>query len=610
MAPINVLPPDDEDSWVIAETIIFDKIPQYVVHPKGKPVVRRVVRKEDILDWVSLRALEVYESKEFNKEYDEENEKEEQAKYNKRAKSGKKRRRLFKHQIGSASVAESREYSDIEMRQTSADIFAEDTSIPQQPSLSQPSLSQPNLSHKRKYHSSLLNNQDTEGTEEDTTDSAVGLDPPLASNISRKDKRKDPTRKAPNHAKDTFSSQEKQNITEAHSPERDQQLRSSDEDDIIPAKPNRLAHQAGRPWKRNSPILPPSRTPIHSTQLSPASKENLGNSHSLRDRSSHPYYGRPTRASRPFSVTDSGSPQKIESSTSSGRITRSSSGIHTPATRHLRSSQTPTKSHRYPEKSQDNSASKARSYIGGKRSKYFSSPDKSTTPSPSNDEMSKEWPVIRLLDDKYRKIKQRRRHFYLVEWAGNYKPTWEPAAHVNDYLIKAYERRKKHEAATADDDSPVANKSGHFTQNVNGGGNEVQEKQGSNDQDDADVPSEESGLFVTDDDIKDGKNGVHENRRRQSGFVSDEQDEGDVGEESGSLIPNENVKRGGNKVHGQRVGAFIFSSKDEDDASREASSLSVADENVKEEKSNASKLASVPDYLADAAAESEKAWTL
>jgi len=273
--------------------------------------------------------------------------------------------------------------------------------------------------------------------------------------------------------------------------------------------------------------------------------------------------------------------------------------------------------------------------------------------------MSKEWPVIRLLDDKYRKIKQRRRHFYLVEWAGNYKPTWEPAAHVNDYLIKAYERRKKHEAATADDDSPVANKSGHSTQNVNGGGNEVQEKRGSNDQDDADVPSEESGLFVTDDDVKDGGNGVHENGRRQSGFVSDEQNEGDVGEESGSLVPNEdvkrggnkihgqrvgafilssededdasregsgllapsreesgllvpneNVKRGGNKVHGQRVGAFILSSEDEDDASREESSLSVADEGVKEEKSDASKLASVPDYLADAVAESEEAWTL
>lgn len=598
MAPISVLPPDDEDSWVIAETIIFDKIPQYVVHPKGKPVVRRVVRKEDILDWVSLRELEVYESKEFNKEYDEENEKEKQAKYNKRARSGKKRRRLFKHQIGSASAAESREHSDIEMGEASVDLFAEDTSIPQQPSLSQPSLSQPNLSYKRKYHSSL-NNQDTEGTEEDTADFALALDSPLASNISRKDKRQDPTRKAPNHAKDTFSSQEKQNITEAHSHKRDQQSRSLDEDDIIPAKPTKLAREAGHPSKRNSPILQPSRTPIHSTESLPASRENLGSSYSLRDRSSQSYYGRPTRASRRISVTDSGSPRKIESITTSGRITRSSSSIGTPATRQLRSSQTPTKSNRYPEKSQDNSASKTISYSSGKRSKYFSSPDKYNAPSSSKEEMTKDWPVIRLLDDKYRKIKQRRRHFYLVEWAGDYEPTWEPGANVSDHLIKAYERRKEHEAATTDDDSRVRNKSERSSRNANGGGNEVQEKRGSTK--DADEPSDESGLFVTDEDVQHGENGVNENGR--SRFFSNEQDEGDAGEESGSLIPNGNVKRGGNKIHGKQVGAFILSSEDEHDASREEPSLSVANEGVKEEKSGTSKLASVPDYLADAAGE-------
>ncbi|KAM7202645.1 hypothetical protein V8F33_002571 [Rhypophila sp. PSN 637] len=54
------------------------------------------------------------------------------------------------------------------------------------------------------------------------------------------------------------------------------------------------------------------------------------------------------------------------------------------------------------------------------------------------------WSVKRLLRDEFRYVNGRRALYYLVQWTGNYEPTWEPASNIIDKeLVRVYKAQKK-----------------------------------------------------------------------------------------------------------------------------------------------------------------------
>lgn len=54
------------------------------------------------------------------------------------------------------------------------------------------------------------------------------------------------------------------------------------------------------------------------------------------------------------------------------------------------------------------------------------------------------WKVKALLDDRYDHTKQGKVHMFLVDWVGEYEPTWEPKENIqDDNLISEYQRRKR-----------------------------------------------------------------------------------------------------------------------------------------------------------------------
>ncbi|KAK0751766.1 hypothetical protein B0T18DRAFT_403355 [Schizothecium vesticola] len=54
------------------------------------------------------------------------------------------------------------------------------------------------------------------------------------------------------------------------------------------------------------------------------------------------------------------------------------------------------------------------------------------------------WKVKALLDDRYDHTKEGKVHMFLVDWVGDYDPTWEPKENIqDDNLISEYQRRKR-----------------------------------------------------------------------------------------------------------------------------------------------------------------------
>jgi hypothetical protein len=72
MAPIALQPDDTDTGWVIADTVDFQGVSQYIVTPADNSAHRRPVRKEHILDWVSPKAYEDFEYEQYKKQAEEE----------------------------------------------------------------------------------------------------------------------------------------------------------------------------------------------------------------------------------------------------------------------------------------------------------------------------------------------------------------------------------------------------------------------------------------------------------------------------------------------------------------------------------------------------------
>lgn len=426
MAPISLLPEHDEESWVIAQLIQYGKEPHYVVHPKDKPVVRKIIQKNEILNWVSPRVLEAFELEEgIRRDAREEELKQERA-LNKLTKNGKKRGRPFKRAQteASASLVESIE-TETDTPDDSAGPLGS-SHLPQpsntQPSLSQPSLSQPHLTLRHRMDSPF----DTENTEDD--EGITGSMEPPPSKRSRTDMSEGLSSKIPINSKEYISSpQTVQNPAPTFK------------------QPQRSKSMAEPSTPQRTPSPSKTRTPQRGT-APPVSTSN-SERRSLRDRSAQPFYGR--QRSQTAYPSHSASPAKSRKSTTPARYpTRSSSRSR---------NATPSGDLQKPaDKGWKSAPSKPTASTPKKRSKTPTpSKSKPAPPAAESDDDDdaddkgqemmdgKQWKVIRLLDDKYRMIKRRRCHYYLTQWAGGYAPTWERSTNITNDLKVEYEAWKK-----------------------------------------------------------------------------------------------------------------------------------------------------------------------
>lgn len=64
LAPISVLPPHDKDGIIIEKTFIQKEL-RYIVGYEDNPHLKVCVRPDRILDWVSSRTLETWESEDY-----------------------------------------------------------------------------------------------------------------------------------------------------------------------------------------------------------------------------------------------------------------------------------------------------------------------------------------------------------------------------------------------------------------------------------------------------------------------------------------------------------------------------------------------------------------
>lgn len=435
MAPITPLPEHDEDSWVISQFTDYKKVPHYVIHPKDKPVVRKVVPKNDILSWVSPRVVEAFEYQEGIKRDIEEEELAREKERGKLTKNGKKRGRPFKDRIrAEASLAESIETET----DTPADGAFDVTRQRLQPSLSQPSLSQPFISLPQRMEL-LFANQDTESTEDE---GITGSMEPPPSKRSRTDMSEGPSSKTPTNLQESLSSP--QTLQKNHAPTPSQQAQRS-KSMAEPSTP------------RRTPSPTKTRTPQRST-APPQLATNTSDRRALRDRSAQPFYGRQRSAQTGFPSRSASPAKSRKSSTPARHSTRSRNG--TPSGGAQQASG----------KGWTSAPAKQSTSTPQKRSKT-STPLKSTpskskrapipTPAAESDDEeaaddkanklgpAKQWKVIRLLDDKYRMAKRRRTHYYLTQWEGDYEPTWERSTNITSDLKEEYAVWKETEEGKA-----------------------------------------------------------------------------------------------------------------------------------------------------------------
>ncbi|KFY63520.1 hypothetical protein V496_03916 [Pseudogymnoascus sp. VKM F-4515 (FW-2607)] len=416
MAPITLLPEHDEESWVIAELINYGNEPQYVVHPKDKPVVRKIVRKIDALDWVSPRVVEAFEMEESRRRDAREEELEQERERHKLTKNGKKRGRPFKYiQPGaSASLLES-----IETETDTADDHA-------QPSLSQPSLSQPHLTLRHRSDSPL-DTENTENTEDEGIPGTMEPPPRKRSRISASSGPSSKT-KTPRTLQDPLSSAQ---TVQTPAPTSTRPPRSS-KSTADPETP----HQT----PPSSPSK--SRTPRRRSTASAATSERRG----LRDRSAQPFYGHRQRSQSVYQ-SHSASPAKSAKYTTPARYTTRSSSrsrnatplggvVQKPATKGWKSA---------PPKPNSTSQKRSKASTPSKSKPSRPAAESDDDEGGAEDEEvtdGKQWKVLRLLDDKYRMIKHRRCRFYLTQWAGDYEPTWERSTNITHDLKVEYEAWK------------------------------------------------------------------------------------------------------------------------------------------------------------------------
>ncbi|KFZ14848.1 hypothetical protein V501_03027 [Pseudogymnoascus sp. VKM F-4519 (FW-2642)] len=393
MAPITLLPEQDEESWVIAEVIEYNKVPHYVVHPKDKPVVRKIIAKNVALDWVSPLVYEMFEMEEGLRRDAREEELRLEKERSKLTKKGKKRGRPFRNrQMEASALVES-----IEPETDTPDDTA-------QPSDLQPSLSQPNLRMDSPF--------DTEATEDETISRTMEPPPSKRSRTSTSEVRL--SSKPPRNPQEPLSSPQtvqKKNLA-----------------------PTSKSHPRSK-YTAEEPSTPrhsPSPFGIRTSET-----------RALRDRSAQPFYGR--QRSQTVQPPQSASPAKSQTSTTVPRQpTRSSSrsGNATPSYGGVQKGRASA-----PPKPSTSSPPPKRS-----KSKFTTSTPSKPAPPPASSSANKndtditdgkQWKVVRLLDDKWEMKTQRRCHYYLTQWAGDYEPTWERSTNITSDLKIEYENWMK-----------------------------------------------------------------------------------------------------------------------------------------------------------------------
>ncbi|OBT74913.1 hypothetical protein VF21_06054 [Pseudogymnoascus sp. 05NY08] len=447
MAPITLLPEHDEESWVIAEVIEYKMVPHYVVHPKDKPVVRRIIAKNEALDWVSPLVYEEFEMAEGLRRDAREEELRLEKERSKLTKKRKKRGRPFRNARTEASAL-------VESIETETD-NPDDA----QPSNAQPSLSKPNLRMDSRF--------DTEATEDEAISRTMEPPPSKRSRTSTSEGRlssKTP-RYPPEHLSSPQTVQKRKNPAPTSKPHR-QSKSTADE---------------------------PS-TPRHTPS---PSKQRTSETRSLRDRSAQPFYGHQRQGSQTVYPPQSASPAKSRRSTSAAR---------------------------QPTRSSSRSRNATPSAGGGIQKGWKSAPPKPTSSTPQNRSKStttstpsrpkappanvndnaitddKQWKVLRLLDDKWEMKTQRRCHYYLTQWAGDYEPTWERSTNITSDLKVEYENWMKTPEGRAHRERKEAVERGLVEQDVPAerSGGERLRSSGSSSADDQAQASKQLGAHIAD----------------------------------------------------------------------------------------------------------------
>ncbi|OBT83969.1 hypothetical protein VE02_07192 [Pseudogymnoascus sp. 03VT05] len=385
MAPITLLPEHDEESWVIAEVIEYKMVPHYVVHPKDKPVVRRIIPKNEALDWVSPLVYEEFEMAEGLRRDAREEELRLEKERSKLTKNGKKRGRPFRNARTEASAL-------VESIETETD-NPDDA----QPSNLQPSLSKPNLRMDSPF--------DTEATEDEAISRT--MDPP-------------PSKRSRTSTSEGFSSK---------TPRIPQESLSS------PQMVQKNRAPTSKPHRQSKSTADDPSTPHHTPS---PSKQRTSETRSLRDRSAQPFYGHQRQRSETVYPPQSASPAKSRGSTTAPRQPTRSSSRSRNATPSLGGVQKGRKSSTPKPTSTPQNRSKSTTITTPSRPK--------APPANVNDNAvtdGKQWKVLRLLDDKWEMKTQRRCHYYLTQWAGDYEPTWERSTNITRDLKVEYENWMK-----------------------------------------------------------------------------------------------------------------------------------------------------------------------
>ncbi|OBT51411.1 hypothetical protein VE04_07210 [Pseudogymnoascus sp. 24MN13] len=254
-----------------------------------------------------------------------------------------------------------------------------------QPSDLQPSLSQPNLRMDSPF--------DTEATEDETISRTMEPPPSKRSRTSTSEVRL--SSKPPRNPEEPLSSPQtvqKKNLAPTSKSHRESKSTADEPSHRHATRPRLLGSQTVHPPQSASPAKSPRST------TAPRQPTRSGS----RSRNATPSYGGIQKGwtSAPPKPSTSTAPKRSKSKSTTS---------------------TPSKPAPAPPPASSSSANKNDTDITD----------------------GKQWKVLRLLDDKWEMKTQRRCHYYLTQWAGDYEPTWERSTNITSDLKIEYENWMK-----------------------------------------------------------------------------------------------------------------------------------------------------------------------
>jgi hypothetical protein len=450
LAPISVMPPHDNKAAYIIDKVQFGSESRYRVGYHDKPNLKVTVRPENILDWVSPRTYENFEAKSYDDEIERQEReelaeilaKEERIRKRKEAAAraaqgidGRKLKRK-RHSIdGSAKKAGrppkvvkssnvttrrgpgSRNQPDEEPASLSPTKQRRFSLLSQQPSLSRPSLSVP--ARGIADQSVTETESDDEGYDTDTA-AEMQLKGMTGTGESSRSESVDllryrgdlPDRSRSKSRPSDASGEDRRDSASTRLNRKSDKLSTSDfyGDDFGKGA---VAATSSRGFLKGYEHIERKKNP-DAKSLNPAKPLN-----STRKSLS------PVTPAKPFEQANTkGRPAKATSLFKAGQLPSSS----------VKKAQTYTSTGQATTNNRSRTPSKSRPKTREPESE---------SESESEEDDSDYYEVHEILNEEFRKGDDGKNTlFYLIDWVGNYAPTWEPAENVGMEAIKEFEERK------------------------------------------------------------------------------------------------------------------------------------------------------------------------